>query len=90
MNRTALSHEAKRLGKRIADPGSPAASRLPEIEIPVLIIVGAHDIPFMHAAADYMMENLRTAHKVIIPDAAHLANMDQPELFQHAVREFLE
>jgi pimeloyl-ACP methyl ester carboxylesterase len=51
--------------------------------------VGAHDIPYTHAAADYMMERLPSARKALIAAAAHLPNMDQPEEFRQVVTEFL-
>jgi pimeloyl-ACP methyl ester carboxylesterase len=90
MNRTALAHEAKGLGKRQPDTPIPAVERLAELQIPVLIIVGSQDIPYMHAAAGYMVEKLPSARKVMIDDAAHLPNMDHPEEFQGIVGEFLE
>jgi pimeloyl-ACP methyl ester carboxylesterase len=90
MNHTALSHEAKGLGKRLPDTEIPAAKRLSELHIPVLVIVGAHDTPYILAAADYMQENISSAQKVIIDDAAHLTNMDHPEEFRHIVTEFLD
>ena len=90
MNRTALSHDAKRLGKRLPDTEVPAVERLSELDMPVLVIVGAHDTPYMLAAADYMTEKIPSAQKVIIEDAAHLPNMDQPSQFQHVVTKFLD
>jgi pimeloyl-ACP methyl ester carboxylesterase len=45
MNRQALAHEVKQLGKRLPNTDTPAFSRLGEIKIPVLIVVGAHDTP---------------------------------------------
>ena len=89
MNRLALSHAAKQLGKRLADSDHPAAERLGELKIPVLVVVGEHDIPYVQAAADHMVENIRSARKVIIKDAAHLPNMDHPDEFQNTVRSFL-
>lgn len=89
MNRIALSNEEKGLGKRLPDAASPAANRLGELDLPVLIIVGVHDTPFILAAADYMQQKIRSARKVVIQDAAHLANMDQPEEFREAVEAFL-
>lgn len=89
MDRAALAHEVKKLGKRLPDTQSPAASRLAELELPVLVIVGAHDTPYILAAADYLVEKLPSARKVIIEDAAHLPNMDQPDEFQHIVETFL-
>jgi pimeloyl-ACP methyl ester carboxylesterase len=90
MNHLGLTHDAKRLGKRLPDADPPAAERLPALDIPLLAIVGAHDIPYMLAAADYIVQNMRLARKVIIEDAAHLPNMDQPEEFQRIVKAFLD
>lgn len=89
MNRIALSHEAKQLGKRMPDSQVPAVGRLHELAMPVLVVVGAHDTPYMLAAADYMMEKIPSARKLTIQDAAHLPNMDQPEEFRRAVGGFL-
>jgi pimeloyl-ACP methyl ester carboxylesterase len=90
MNYIALTHDAKGLGKRLPNSEILASERLSELEIPVLVIVGANDIPYTHAAAEYMEANIRSAHKAVIEDAAHLPNMDQPAAFQRVVEEFLE
>jgi pimeloyl-ACP methyl ester carboxylesterase len=89
MDRLALSHEVKQLGKRLPNTQTPAFDRLEGLNIPVLVIVGAHDTPYILAAADYMTEKLPSARKVIIEDAAHLPNMDQPHEFQGIVKDFL-
>lgn len=62
---------------------------LPDINVPALVIVGADDKPFL-AASDYMAAKIPGAKKVVIPDAGHAANMDQPEIFNAAVLEFLK
>lgn len=90
MNRLALSHEAKGLGERLPNADPPAAERLDELELPVLAVVGEHDEPYSLAAADYMLDNIPSARKVILEDAAHLPNMDHPDRFQRAVRSFLD
>lgn len=90
MNRNVLAHEAKNLGKRLPDAQSPAAGRLAELKIPVLVVVGANDIPYILAAADHMIERIPLARRVVIEDAAHLPNMDQPEEFYRAVSAFLD
>ena len=89
MNHLALSHEAKGLGKRLPNTETPAFDRLESLNIPVLIIVGSHDTPYILAAADYMKEKVKFANKIIIEDAAHLPNMDQPQEFQRVVEKFL-
>jgi pimeloyl-ACP methyl ester carboxylesterase len=90
MNRHALTLEARHLGKRLPDLPGAAAERLGELHLPVLVIVGEHDIPYMHAAAKYMLEQIPTARQVIIKDAAHLPNLDHPVEFQQTVTAFLD
>jgi pimeloyl-ACP methyl ester carboxylesterase len=61
---------------------------LPDIAVPSLVIVGANDTPFL-AAADYMAAKIPGAEKVVIADAGHAANIDQPQAFNSAVTGFL-
>jgi pimeloyl-ACP methyl ester carboxylesterase len=68
----------------------PAATRLDEIRVPTLIVAGALDHPEILRAADVMVKEIKGAKKVIIPDSAHLPNMEQPEAFNRAVLAFLE
>ena len=68
----------------------PAAGRLGEVRTPTLIITGNYDTPRTLAAADYLVENITGARRVIIPGTAHLPNMEQPESFNRHVRTFLE
>ena len=89
MNRLALSHEVKELGTRLPNTETLAVEELDNLNLPVLIIVGDHDIPFILAAAEYMKDKIINALKVIIEDAAHLPNMDQPLVFRKVVEEFL-
>jgi pimeloyl-ACP methyl ester carboxylesterase len=62
---------------------------LPEIRVPSLVLVGANDKPFL-AAADYMAAKIPGARKVVIPDAGHAANIDQPAAFNEALLSFLK
>ena len=89
MNRQALSHYTQKLGQQLPDTEIVAAEEMGALRMPTLVIVGAHDIPYTHAAADYMMVKMPAARKALIADAAHLANMDQPEEFRRIVAEFL-
>jgi 3-oxoadipate enol-lactonase len=84
-----LANETRQLGKRLPNSPAPAFDRLWELNIPVLVIVGAHDTPYTLAAADYMLKHLPLVRKAVINDAAHLQNMDQPEQFQGIVKDFL-
>ena len=67
----------------------PAAQRLGEIHVPTLIIAGALDHPEILRAADVMAAGIQGAQKLILPDSAHVPNMEQPEAFNHAVLDFL-
>ncbi|MCB9137614.1 MAG: alpha/beta hydrolase [Caldilineaceae bacterium] len=89
MNRLALAHEAGNPGMRLSGP-SDAAGRLSELTLPVLVIVGEHDIPYMHAAAEYMQERLPDARLERMAGVAHLLNMEKPAEFQQIVAQFLE
>lgn len=61
---------------------------LPSVDVPVLVVVGADDKPFL-GAADYMTAKVPKAELVVIPDAGHSCNIDQPELFNAKVLEYL-
>jgi pimeloyl-ACP methyl ester carboxylesterase len=91
MNHIALDHEIKQLGKRMPNSETPAFDRLQDlINIPVLVIVGTHDTPYILAAANYMQEHIPVVQKVEFEDAAHLPNLDHPHEFQTVVSTFLE
>ena len=62
---------------------------LPGIHVPALVAVGAEDEPFLNPT-DYMAAKIPGAVKIVIPNAGHAANIDQPEAFNRAVAEFLE
>jgi pimeloyl-ACP methyl ester carboxylesterase len=61
---------------------------LPGIRVPVLVLAGAKDQPFL-AAADYMAAKIPGASKVLIEGAGHAANIDAPDAFNRAVLDFL-
>ena len=59
---------------------------LGNIDVPVLVLVGAQDEEFL-GAADYMERKISLAEKVIIDDAGHAANLDQPDLLGELFRD---
>ena len=61
---------------------------LPGIELPTLVLVGENDKPFL-GATDYMAERIPGAEKVVLRDAGHVANIDQPEAFNQTLLSFL-
>lgn len=90
MNLIALRHDTKGLGSQRANLEEPAINRLGEIKIPVLAILGANDIPYMHVALDFLKDHISGIQTVTIQDAAHLPNLDQPEAFEKLLLEFIE
>lgn len=61
---------------------------LASVDVPVLVVVGANDKPFL-GAADYVTAKVAKAELVVIPDAGHTCNLDQPALFNARVTEYL-
>ncbi len=89
MNRQALEYEVQEIGDE-QDPIYPdAITRMAEVNTPTLIIYGEHDRAYVHSAADAMVATMPDARKALLPDAAHLPNLDQPEAFNRAVLEFI-
>jgi pimeloyl-ACP methyl ester carboxylesterase len=73
----------------MAQQDARVITSLDSITVPTLVIVGAEDTDFL-AGADYMHRHIPNSCKVVIDNAGHAANMDQPEAFNAAVRELLE
>lgn len=73
----------------LAQRNNSVINALPAIKVPSLILVGANDTAFL-AAAEYMSKKIPDSKKVVIENAGHAANMDQPAAFNEAVLSFLE
>jgi pimeloyl-ACP methyl ester carboxylesterase len=84
----------------IQDPGAVAAASigmaeredsrpiLRSLKVPVLAIAGQQDSA--HEATKAIAEAVPNGHFVSIPRAGHLSNLEQPEKFNAALRQFLE
>ncbi|HEV7515092.1 MAG TPA: alpha/beta fold hydrolase, partial [Thermoanaerobaculia bacterium] len=70
-------------------PARPAARRLQEIHVPTLILVGAADVPDVHAHAGVLQVGIANARREVLPGAGHLAHLEQPERFNESVLAFL-
>jgi pimeloyl-ACP methyl ester carboxylesterase len=62
---------------------------LSQIKCPVLIIHGADDQLIPISEADLMSRQITNSRLIILPEAGHLHNMEQPVKFNQAVRDFL-
>jgi L-proline amide hydrolase len=63
--------------------------RLPEIEVPVLLVSGKHDEVRPHVVAA-MHERLRHGERVLFEDSSHMPHIEEPERFLEVVQSFLE
>ncbi|MEM7342669.1 MAG: alpha/beta hydrolase [Chloroflexota bacterium] len=71
------------------DLDPPALERLGDINIPVQLIVGDLDLDEKIILVDKLAAELTISHKVVMPGVAHMLNMENPELFNHTVLDFL-
>ena len=64
-------------------------ARLKEIKCPILVIVGEQDPGTPLAMAREIHDNAPGSKLVVLPQAAHLANLEQPVGFSRALGDFL-
>lgn len=64
-------------------------SKLQEIKVPVLIMVGKEDIVTPPAAALLMHEKIKNSSLHIIEHAGHLSNMENPDEFNKQLKKFV-
>lgn len=62
---------------------------LPKINVPTLIIGGALDQPTPPALSIELANKIPHAQLEIIENAAHLSNLDQPEIFNRLIAKFI-
>ena len=61
---------------------------LPTIAVPTLIIIGDNDRDYL-VGSDYMAKRIPGAVNVVVADAGHGVNVDQPEAVNQALGDFL-
>jgi 2-succinyl-6-hydroxy-2,4-cyclohexadiene-1-carboxylate synthase len=87
-----LANDARCLANvlRNLGPGAqpPLFERLGDLDMPVLLVAGALDRPFVAAAHD-LAQRLPRAEVCEIADAGHAVHLEQPEAFARVVRVFL-
>lgn len=73
---------------QVLDP--PAAGRLGELSMPLLVIIGSADEASTQASCRYLAENVPGARLEVFDGAAHMVNLEQPDRFNRLLREFLD
>lgn len=69
--------------------GERFAPRLATYPGPTLILNGAYDLPFRLSAGSFARV-ARDARRIRLAGASHLANLDRPDAFDHAIRRFMQ
>jgi pimeloyl-ACP methyl ester carboxylesterase len=86
----ALDHERHNgSGIRMGELDPPALNRLDEIKAPTLAIVGDLDMPDILDIVNRVDKHTENSQREIISGAAHMINMEKPELFNKLVLDFL-
>jgi len=67
-----------------------AMDGLANIKLPVLIIHGDKDLPFVTTASQYMEKTIAGSKRVLIKDVAHMLNMEKPGEVNKLMMEFLD
>jgi pimeloyl-ACP methyl ester carboxylesterase len=81
-----LAHAARGM---LAQQDARVIDGLATIRVPTQIIVGDQDQPFL-APSEYMAKKIPGARLEVIPGAGHSANLDQPEIFNRVLLDFLD
>ena len=72
----------------LAQVDARVIDNLPHIRVPTLIIVGERDTPFADGS-HYMAARIPQATEVVVSNAGHGANVEQPEVVNASIRQFL-
>jgi 3-oxoadipate enol-lactonase len=70
--------------------GVDTLPRLSQLRLPALVIAGERDEATPVALSQAIAERLPGAQLVVLPGAAHISVIEQPEAFAQAVREFID
>lgn len=70
-------------------PPPRVAERLPEIEVPALVLTGEHDVAGYREIGDVLAAGMPRARRVRLPEVGHMMNMEDPALFNRTVLAFL-
>src|SRR3989442_428944 len=62
---------------------------LAAISVPVLVVVGEGDVIAPPEVAETMAKAIPGAHLEVVPDAGHVANLENPDVFNRALTDFL-
>lgn len=64
------------------------STTLDQLTLPVLILIGNKDVEDFQNISAFLSQRIANAKRVVIPDVAHLANLEAPELVEQLVVPF--
>lgn len=67
----------------------PAAGRLDEIRVPMLVVIGELDTLSTRLTAELLAASVAGAHRISRPDVAHLPSLERPAWFTETLLSFL-
>lgn len=67
-----------------------STSLLPEVSIPTLIVTGSEDALIPAAQGETMQSQITHSQLVVVEQSGHLVNLEQPEVFDSMVTNFLQ
>lgn len=67
----------------------PASSRLEDVRVPTLVIVGDLDVDHVHDRARELVDGIAGARLAVMHGVAHVPNMERPDEFNRLVLDFL-
>ncbi len=73
--------------EREANP--PAAGRLSQLNVPILLLVGTDDTPFIHDVAAAIERQAPRVQRIDLDGVGHMVNLEAPAEFRAAVTSFL-
>ncbi len=86
---SALGHKLTMLGVQRTRPSIfELGPKLEKLEVPTLVVTGDEDDPCLEPGI-FMKRKIPTAGLVVIPNAGHAVNLEEPGLFNRALLDFL-
>lgn len=66
-----------------------ARTRLDEVKIPTLIMVGEKDLAYFHDIAKVLNAGIEGSHSMVVPNVGHMVNMEAPVVCNAKISELL-
>ncbi|HIK85120.1 MAG TPA: alpha/beta fold hydrolase [Myxococcales bacterium] len=77
-----------RFGREVSGLAPSVIDDLASLDMPALVVVGENDKPFLRAA-EVMAAKLPRSHHVVIAGAGHIVNIEEAEIFNREMLDFL-